>query len=186
MLVTSGTRINAWVLVSKSNSVIPAIVVIDVRKIARKRSRTDCLAASCRFMPLLICCFTNTTNKIESLTTMPASETKPIMLGSVKASPIIRWPQIAPISARGMLCRSWRQWVNFHENKACSKWWVLCWETIFAKIFSGGKSKLRPAINNKFTRGFNVSYGFIVSFVDEHIAYQDKDLKAWLLSVHTW
>ena len=92
----------AWRLVSVSRGRIPATVVSDVRRTARNRCRAARRAASAADSPLSRWSLMNATSTMELLTTTPASEANPTMLGMESSSPRAKWPQITPTSPAGI------------------------------------------------------------------------------------
>ena len=97
--MTSGLSTWACRLVSLNSGSIPMTVVSNI---ALKRWRDAWWAASATLIPAAVPSLMNSTRRIELLMTTPASETKPIIDGIDKSSPIATCPQIAPTSAMGM------------------------------------------------------------------------------------
>ena len=84
MLMAIGISTWACRLRSNINGSKPAIVVSEVIITARNLMRLARVAASTADTPAFRCDFRNNTNRIESLTTIPASEAYPIMLGRLR------------------------------------------------------------------------------------------------------
>ena len=102
MLVTRGFITWAWRLVSVSRGRIPATVVREVSRTARKRWRAARRAASAADSPPRRWSLMNATSTMELFTTTPASEANPTMLGMERSRPRATWPQITPTSPAGI------------------------------------------------------------------------------------
>ena len=86
-LITSGCKIWACRLFSKSRGSIPARVVAVVMKIGRNLLRDASRAALEGLISSRVCLVINCTNRIELFTSTPESATSPIKLGRDISNP---------------------------------------------------------------------------------------------------
>jgi len=81
------------------------MVVIEVMSMALNLCLLAVFAAVAPSSPSAILSFIKVTSKMESLTTIPAKDTNPMMLGMESSSPIKRCPQITPVKDNGIAMR---------------------------------------------------------------------------------